>query len=205
LGSPDVISDLSTYLKLWYTDPLTNPVTALVFGPAVVGASTMAPQYLQCYLDAGIESQVFVDYVSALAWVESRIYQSSEKLQWKDAYRVGDADIDEQHQELFKRAHNILHAVTNAEQAHAAMRLFEYTRTHFSFEEECMRRIRYPDLDSHRALHMELSKKLGSISRSIAKNELVKEELEDFVSHWLLIHIATVDKRLADYCQENGK
>jgi len=205
LGSPNVISDLSTYLKLRYTDPATNPVTALVFGPAVVGASIMAPQYLQSYLDAGIQSQVFDDYTLALAWAESKIYQSSEKLQWKDAYRVGDADIDEQHQELFNRAHNILRAVTNAEQAHAAMRLFEYTRTHFSFEEECMRRMRYPDIDWHRTLHEELSKRLSAISSSIAKNELVTEELEDFVSHWLLIHIATEDKKLADYCQINGK
>ena len=205
LGSPNVISDLSTYLKLRYTDPSTNPVTALVFGPAVIGSSIMAPQYLQCYLGAGIESQLFDDNASALAWVDSKIYQTSEKLRWKDDYRVGNADIDEQHQELFQRAHNILHAVTNAEQAHAAMRLFEYTRTHFSFEEEYMRRLRYPELEPHRTLHQELSKKLSSISSCIAKNEMVKEDLEDFMSHWLLIHIATADKKLVDYCQEHDR
>jgi hemerythrin len=54
-------------------------------------------------------------------------------------------------------------------------------------------------------LHKELSNKLSAISSSIAMNQLVTEDLEEFVSHWLLIHIATVDRKLADYCLVNGK
>ena len=64
----------------------------------------MAPQFLRCYLEAGIKVQVFEDYVSALNWVESEISQFSTRLQWNDSFKIGDQEIDEQHRELFHRA-----------------------------------------------------------------------------------------------------
>ena len=148
LMPPAALQNFAAYLKLRYINPETKPVVALVFEPGIEGGQLMAPEFLRCYLEAGIKGQVFEDYVSALNWVESEISQFSTRLQWKDSFKIGDQEIDEQHRELFNRATYILAATSHEGQVIAAMRLFQYMRTHLSHEEELMRRIQYPDCHS---------------------------------------------------------
>lgn len=193
------MQEFAAYLQSRYQNPQTNPVTALVFRPDIDDGVRMAPHYLQCYRDAGIESEVFEDYSSAVQWVQSHISQTSEQMVWKECYRIGDPAIDEQHQELFKRAANIIAAISHQGQALGVIRLYQYTRTHFSHEEELMRRIGFPDYESHCGLHQKLLAKLDEISVRISSANLIKAELEDFISHWLLDHIATEDTKLAAF------
>jgi hemerythrin len=199
MGSPTSMAEFEAYLKSRYINRDTNPVTALVFRPDVEGGQTMAPKFLKCYQDAGIESCIFGNYSAARDWVESRISQFSASLEWKDSYKIGDAGIDDQHQELFRRAAKIIAAISHQGQVLGVMRLYQYTRTHFSHEEDLMRRLQYPDIDAHIQLHQDLILRLDEISQSIADDNLVKADLENFVAHWLLAHIATVDAKLASY------
>lgn len=198
-GTDTAMREFGAYLQSRYRDPQTNPVTALVFRPEIEDGPRMAPLYLQCYQDAGIESEVFEDYSSAVQWVQSRISQTSEHLEWKDHYRIGDAAIDEQHQELFKRAANIIAAISHQGQALGVIRLYQYTRTHFSHEEELMQRIGYPGYEAHCLMHQKLIARLDEISLRISSGNLIKAELEEFISQWLLEHIATEDTKLAAF------
>ena len=199
LSSMPAFAEFTRYLKARYTDAKTNPVTALVFRADIEGAQSMAGSFLQCYQDAGIESGTFEDYSTAQDWVKARISQTSEIVTWKDSYKIGDATIDEQHQELFRRVANIIAAISHQGQALGVMRLCQYTRTHFSHEEELMRRVNYPDIDSHIRQHQSLISRLDQISLSIANETMVKADLEAFVADWFLKHIAAVDQKLADY------
>jgi len=199
LGSPQSLTEFTAYLQDRYRNPETNPVTALVFGPEVEGGQLMAPKFLHCYETAGIASRVFEDYSSALYWVESRIKQTSNLLAWSDDYRIGSAAIDEQHQEIFARAADVIAATTRDGQTMCAMRLQRYAMTHFSHEEDLMRRLDYPDIERHCQQHEELTSRLTEISRQIACDNMVKAELEEFISHWLLKHIGSVDIQLAAY------
>jgi hemerythrin len=201
-GSAAAIEEFAASLRLRYTDSATRPVTALVFGPGVEDAPAMAPQFLKCYLDAGVASQTFEDYETALYWVESRIKQTSERLTWRESYRIGSTAIDEQHQEIFQRAADVIAATTRDGQTLSAMRLQRYALTHFSHEEDMMRRLGYPDISEHVRQHDELTARLKEISRQIANDNMVKAELEEFIARWLLQHIASVDAQLAVYLKQ---
>lgn len=194
--------EFTAYLKNRYTNSATNPVTALVFGPDVEGAAEMAPVFLKSYSDAGIASRVFEDYETALYWVESRIKQTSERLAWSESYRIGSTAIDEQHQEIFLRAADVIAATSRDGQTMSAMRLQRYALTHFSHEEDLMRRLNYPGIAEHVRQHEELTVRLKDISRQIANHNMVKAELEEFIAHWLLKHIGTVDTQLAAYLKK---
>ena len=198
-GTPAAFAEFADYLKSRYQNPHTNPVTALVFGPSVECAQAMAPKFLKCYQDAGVECCIFEDYATAHYWVKSKIRQTSLLIEWNDKYKIGDTAIDEQHQEIFLRAADVIAATNRESQTMCALRLYQFTRTHFSHEERLMHRLNYPDIAQHIAQHDNLISKLNDFLQNIAKDNLIKAELEAFISHWLLIHIATVDSKLAAY------
>ena len=72
--------------------------------------------------------------------VKSKIRQASRLLERNDSYKIGDAAIDEHHPELFMRATNVIAATSLESQTLSALRLFQYTRTHFLHEENLMPR-----------------------------------------------------------------
>jgi hemerythrin-like metal-binding protein len=196
---PEALQNFAAYLKARYEKTEVKPVVCLVFEPDVEAGVLMAPKILKCYLDAGIQGQVFEDYASALNWVESEISQFSAHLEWKDSYTIGDPAIDEQHRELFKRAAYVLAATSHEGQVISAMRLFQYMRTHLSHEEELMRRLHYPKLDIHAREHRELIARLNTISLKIANENLVMADLEEFIGDRFLSHMETADADLARF------
>jgi hemerythrin-like metal-binding protein len=197
LCSISAIDDFAAYLMARYANTDGKPVVALVLPCDVEGGRLMASQYLKCYLDTGIVSKTFVDDTAALSWVESMIQQSSEEIAWNDSYKVGDAAMDEQHQELFMRAAAVIAATTSEGQALCAMRMHQYARTHFGHEESQMHRLQYPDMDEHVRQHLDLISRLEVISKNIANGNFIKSDLEEFIAHWLLTHIAKDDKKFA--------
>jgi hemerythrin len=118
---------------------------------------------------------------------------------WDDSYKVGVPAIDEQHRELLMRASDVIAATTREGQTLSTIRLYQYTRTHFSHEEDLMRSLGYPDIDEHIEQHEALISQLNQFSQNIAKNNLIKADLEEFISLWFLTHIATFDTRLAAF------
>lgn len=196
---PEALQNFAAYLKARYENTEIKPVVALAFEPDVEGGSLMAPKILKCYLDVGIQGEVFENYASALAWVESAISQFSAQLEWKDSYTIGNTAIDEQHRELFKRAAYVLAATSHEGQVISAMRLFQYMRTHLSHEEELMRQLQYPDADNHTREHRALMARLNAISLKIADENLVMADLEEFIGDRFLKHMETADTELARF------
>jgi len=198
---PAAVQNFGTYLKLRYDNPETRPVVALVFAPDIEAGPLMAPEFLKCYIDAGVKSQVFEDYASARDWVESEISHLSTRIEWRDSYKIGDQAIDEQHRELFNRAAYVLAATSHEGQVISAMRLLQYMRTHLSHEEEMMRLLHYPKLKVHTQEHREIIAKLNIVSLKIANENLVKSDLEELLGDWFLTHMETADTELARFAQ----
>jgi hemerythrin len=196
---PSAMRNFADHLKLRYENPQIRPVVALVFTPDVEAAASMASEFLNCYIDAGVKSRLFEDYASARDWVESEISHFSTRIEWHDSYKIGDQAIDEQHRELFKRAAYVLAATSHEGQVISAMRLFQYMRTHLSHEEEMMRRLDYPKLKVHTQEHQEIIARLNVISLKIANENLVKADLEDLLGDWFLAHMETADTELARF------
>lgn len=122
-------------------------------------------------------------------------------IEWNDRYKIGHADIDAQHQELFRLANQFFAACDKAGLTQGAMSFFKYTREHFAHEEQLMAELHYPDRQAHVDQHNDLISALGTIATSIAKNTLDKADLESFLSGWLSNHIGASDASLAAFVQ----
>lgn len=120
-------------------------------------------------------------------------------IEWKDSYKIGDAEIDAQHEELFRLVNRFLAAQDKAALTLCAMQLFKYTREHFAHEEKLMQELNYPEFKMHVAWHNALISRLNKVSEMIANDTLDKAELQVFITDWALYHIPREDAKLAAY------
>ncbi len=94
-------------------------------------------------------------------------------VQWTDALKTGDAEIDAQHLELFRRVNLLLAMTDTISQTKCLISLFKFTREHSSHEESVMRKIRCPDIFPHLIEHNELLTQLNRVAESIANETFV--------------------------------
>lgn len=120
-------------------------------------------------------------------------------IEWKSAYKIGDVEIDAQHERLFAMANAFVTARDKSALTAGAMSLYKYTREHFSHEEKLMRALDYPGIVGHIRQHDDLITRLNSVAASIADSTLPIEDLESFLRDWLLGHIRFYDTKLAAY------
>jgi hemerythrin len=121
------------------------------------------------------------------------------KLEWKDSYKLGDAEIDAQHQQLFALANAFLEAKGQAALTLCAMHLYKHTREHFELEEATMRRLQVPSLNAHLEWHNKMITRLNAISQSIQSNTLREQDLIDVMTDWAQTHILVQDAELAKF------
>jgi hemerythrin len=118
---------------------------------------------------------------------------------WTDALKVGDTEIDAQHEELFRRVNLLLEMTDTICLTKCVISLFRHTREHFSHEEDVMRRIRYPEILPHLIAHNELLTQLNKVAESIANETFVKNDWQAFFEAWLIHHIEISDRALLGY------
>lgn len=121
------------------------------------------------------------------------------KIEWSDSYKIGDPDIDAQHEELFRRANQFLEATGKPALVAFAISLYKYTRNHFAQEEQLMMALDYPDYQAHKQQHEALILKLDALTKNITDDALNKQEFAEFTNYWLLRHIGSTDTRLAAF------
>lgn len=120
-------------------------------------------------------------------------------IEWKDSYKIGNAAIDAQHKVWFARISSFLEATDRESLQHCEVMMNQYTRVHLKFEEQLMRDIQYPDIDSHLQQHQELLTKLSEIQAQIDGGTLDTAQWTAFLSDWLLNHIRVYDTKLAAF------
>ncbi len=109
---------------------------------------------------------------------------------------------DKQHQMLFD-------LITEIEKGDSDIVIFNhlahYIESHFSIEEEYMRRLKYPKRDIHTNAHNKFRNDLNSIIDSIKTSDAgTSEELAEFLRNWLKAHIFGIDKELEDFILQSG-
>ena len=123
---------------------------------------------------------------------------------WENKYSVGNSKIDNQHKEMFKLG-NDLPEVLNAQEINPIiMRLYKYTREHFSLEEEMMKSIKFPLLAEHITVHEELISKLNKISSRPFNSDKEVLRFKQFVYGWLIEHILCKDMQYFKFSQEQS-
>ena len=124
---------------------------------------------------------------------------------WCEDLSVGIDEIDQDHRQLITCLDNLFTACS-AGQGPVVLkdilaRLMQYTREHFSHEEDVMRRVDYPDFDEHREMHIELVSALDDIIEefTISNNHELSNKTLQFLEDWLTHHILIEDKKIGKY------
>jgi hemerythrin-like metal-binding protein len=84
-------------------------------------------------------------------------------------------------------------------------RLVEYTKTHFTYEEDLFAKHSYSEKDDHARQHKEFVDKLYEI---VEKFKVVKSfvsiEIMEFLKDWLVNHIMGIDKKYSEFLISKG-
>ncbi len=115
------------------------------------------------------------------------------------------AIIDSEHKTLFKAVNDLMDKVSTGKGKEsvdgAVTFLLDYTKKHFSHEEDLQQKSSYPGMVAHKTWHVKFVKDLTEISNKItgaSASPVVVIELTKLVSV-LITHIKTEDKKLADH------
>ncbi|HLK22733.1 MAG TPA: bacteriohemerythrin [Bryobacteraceae bacterium] len=123
---------------------------------------------------------------------------------WKEEYSVGHPEIDAQHKQLFQLADDLNAAMTggkgNKVLTKTLASLIDYTKHHFSCEEQLMKRNFYPDYLNHKALHDDLTARVIELQKQFASGRTAMSiDVFHFLKDWLTHHIGEQDRKVAAY------
>ena len=125
--------------------------------------------------------------------------------QWTAMLAIGIVEIDEQHQELFRRVDALLSAAPSGDPAEVTRMLGflrEYVVHHFAAEEAFMLEQRYPGLDAHRAEHASLFERVREVEeqhRVAGGGPTTAASLHRLLAEWLRTHIGVADAGMARF------
>lgn len=126
-------------------------------------------------------------------------------IKWSRDLSVGIEEIDEDHQRLIKCLDDLFTACF-AGQGPSVLkgilgRLMQYTREHFSHEEDVMQKMGYPGLENHRAEHAALVTELDDIIEQyeITNSHELSNKTLQFLEDWLTHHILIEDKKIGKF------
>lgn len=124
---------------------------------------------------------------------------------WKDAYRIGNDKIDEQHEELFHRIEKLLVMARSADLEenrkqceHMLDYLVEYTDFHFNSEEALQNRRNYVDYEPHKKIHQEFRNTV-MVYRQRIREDFSAAMLKRFLGTlltWLTVHVQGCDQKI---------
>ena len=123
------------------------------------------------------------------------------KIEWKNSHKIGHPVIDEEHEQLFALARQLLDAPDQPSQQKVVMQFYKHTRVHFANEEALMKEIGYPAYRVHAEQHNRMITLLNEISQSISKGTPSQKAFEAWIDDWIIKHIEHEDARLVAYLQ----
>jgi hemerythrin-like metal-binding protein len=118
---------------------------------------------------------------------------------WNPSYCIGDARIDQQHEQLFALANGMLATTTLEALQLSAIQLYKMVRQHFAEEEALMEQLHYPARKAHVEAHNSILKKLVGLSADVGKNKISVSLVEGFLNEWGLRHIPAEDASLVKF------
>ncbi|MCB1156808.1 MAG: hemerythrin family protein [Leptospiraceae bacterium] len=117
---------------------------------------------------------------------------------------VGIDEFDEEHYELIKHLNELDQAVkTGAAKQTLELvltHLIKYTRIHFGHEEKYMKKYSYPDYESHKREHEELTARVNEFYERYKSGQIsFSIEVLKFLYNWLLNHILGCDMKYKEF------
>ncbi|MBF0204640.1 MAG: hemerythrin domain-containing protein [Desulfamplus sp.] len=134
---------------------------------------------------------------------------SNMDFRWKEQYNTGIAKIDNQHR-YFLELIEIIAAQTNdnkddISRDRLVMEFIHYAQFHFYSEENLMIRYKYPKLEEHQALHLDLIDLLTGEINSVFEEIDGYNKFIHFLLKWFVHHSMEEDKKIYLFLTEQKK
>jgi len=132
-----------------------------------------------------------------------------QQFRWDPSCSVNVAELDQQHQRLFRAVAELEHALRTG-RADAMIdkmlgKVIEHTISHFDTEERLMEEHGFPGLAAHRHDHQLFAQKLAKFNLSnLAGRTDVAPALLVFLQEWLQDHILKTDKEYSSFFNTRG-
>lgn len=128
---------------------------------------------------------------------------------WDELYETGVPAIDEQHKSLVSLANRMLEALLQqkgqGEVSYILEQLSQYAETHFTIEEEYMRKASYSGLPEHILEHEAFRQKITEFQQKNETHDLsLSGELTIFLTTWITGHFSMVDQRYVPALKSAG-
>ena len=127
---------------------------------------------------------------------------------WDNKLSVDIQEIDEQHKLLVSLVNQLYESIVRNDEEeviHSILnQLVQYTVIHFAVEESLMRIFHYPQYETHKSHHEDLTRQVYEIQERIQKGEKVSMDLLNFLRKWLTNHIMLEDKEYSPYLLSKG-
>lgn len=128
---------------------------------------------------------------------------------WKDEYSVGIKSIDDDHRKLLSLINNLQTAIHyhtgDVFEKQALNELVDYTKYHFTREEDLLRQADYPDFDAHKAEHTRMINKVEDFLDAYnQRGHDALQDIADFLKNWLIEHINGTDKAYSHHLISKG-
>ena len=123
---------------------------------------------------------------------------------WLNAFNTNIATVDQQHKKLVEMINNLEKAKGDENEIKIIGEIFyqlvDYTKYHFSYEENLMSSSSYPKLNEHFNQHKELVSQIVEMLEILKSGELIQnEKLTNILKDWLIQHILGYDKEFGQY------
>lgn len=130
-------------------------------------------------------------------------------IKWNPAYSVGIPKIDDQHKYLVKTLNDLLEAMKARDSERVGseilVNMVNYTKFHFSTEEDYFDKYNYPDTEQHKQEHAIFVAKVSEFQEKAKINKfLITLEILDFLKNWLVEHISRSDKAYTEFLVGKG-
>lgn len=104
---------------------------------------------------------------------------------WQHHYRIGNQKVDQQHQQLFDLANQLVQSKNQADLAENAKLLYLHVKEHFQYEEAFMKNHRYPEYQKHATAHQQMLDKLADVGDKINRHEWQQDDVLKFMRDWI--------------------
>lgn len=125
---------------------------------------------------------------------------------WKDYYRIGVEQIDEQHRQLFLYVEELLRAAKQDDETSRAaccstmVFLKNYVVVHFNTEKLYQQSIGFEGRAQHHLLHQDFVRRLRELEFELIRSNYSAEVIRTLASaltSWLVYHVMIEDRKMA--------
>lgn len=157
-----------------------------------------------------VRADFLVEMTGRVCYHIDIIFKKEIVMIWEDKYRLGVAEIDKQHMELFRRVNDFVVTLRSkgswqekVDKVNDTLQFMqEYVVIHFKAEEAYQLKIGYTGYEHHKKLHDDMVAYVTEVAEEYEREGYKEELIQRFAGKllaWLINHVVAEDLKIAQY------